>query len=83
MFFYFVLVMLLMRSLHRTYKVLKKRRVYEILVGIIIYGIAIEMGQHYFFPSRHFEILDIIANIIGTLSGYFTFFKIFKLKYNG
>jgi len=29
------------------------------------YGVLMEIVQYSFFPNRHFEILDIIANIIG------------------
>jgi VanZ family protein len=32
------------------------------------YGILLEFGQYYIFPGRYFEILDIVANIIGSIS---------------
>ncbi len=45
----------------------------------IIYGILMEIMQYCFFPNRYFEIFDIIANIIGSISAPFVFRKlIFK-----
>ena len=31
------------------------------------YGIVLEIVQYSFFPNRYFELLDIIANIIGSI----------------
>ncbi len=36
-------------------------------------GIAMEIIQYSFYPNRYFEILDIIANIIGSLIGAIIF----------
>jgi len=38
-----------------------------------IYGVAMEVIQYSFFPNRFFEVLDIIANIIGCLLGAYFF----------
>lgn len=39
------------------------------------YGIAMELMQYTFFPGRYFEVLDIIANIIGSIIGLVLFRK--------
>ena len=38
-----------------------------------LYGILMELIQFSFFPGRYFEILDIIANIIGSFGSLFVF----------
>ena len=43
--------------------------VFKAVIFGICYGIVIEIIQGAFFPSRNFEVLDIIANIIGCLVG--------------
>jgi len=45
-------------------------------LGVIIssiYGISMEIVQYSFFPGRFFEVMDIIANIIGSLIGLIIF----------
>lgn len=44
-----------------------------ILMGIIAYSICIEGLQRWMSVGRHFEFLDILANIIGSFAGYFVF----------
>jgi len=44
------------------------------------FGIMVEFAQKYFFSSRSFEELDIIANIIGTILGI-CIFRLFKKRY--
>lgn len=34
------------------------------------YGLAMELGQHYFIPGRYFEFWDLIANISGSIIGF-------------
>ncbi|MEL6862923.1 MAG: VanZ family protein [Bacteroidota bacterium] len=46
-----------------------------ILFFSISFGIAMEGLQWGFFPNRYFEVLDIIANIIGSFTGLFIFRK--------
>ena len=70
--FYLVLTYLVFRS-YRKYinkQSIPKKATFILVLSIIGYGICIEFAQEAFFIGRHFEILDIIANIIGTLSGY-------------
>lgn len=45
-----------------------------------IYGIVMELMQYCFFPGRYFEYLDIIANIIGAISG-FALYKYMYIKF--
>ncbi|MEM9545436.1 MAG: VanZ family protein [Bacteroidota bacterium] len=47
--------------------------------GSIALGIVLEILQWQLNVGRHFEILDIIANIIGAIFGLIVFYKIFKL----
>ena len=70
--FYLILTYLVFRSYRRHHKKqsVPKRTSFILVLSIISYGICIEFAQEAFFLGRHFEILDIIANIIGTLSGY-------------
>ena len=46
--------------------------------GSIFLGIILEILQWQLNFGRHFEILDIIANIIGAILGLIAFYKIFK-----
>jgi len=46
------------------------------ILGIML-GISMEVIQSSFFPDRHFDFLDIIANIIGSTAGL-AVFKFFK-----
>ena len=53
-----------------------------LIIALIIssfYGIGMELMQYLFFPNRYFEILDIIANISGSLIGIL-FFKYIYYK---
>ncbi len=43
----------------------------------MIYGALMEVLQYYLSPSRSFDMLDIIANIIGLLAGLL----ILKIKF--
>jgi len=51
----------------------KKKRVYIALIISILYGIGLEVIQYVFFPRRYFEYYDIIANIIGSITGLFLY----------
>jgi len=46
--------------------------------GSILLGVILEILQWQLNVGRHFEILDIIANIIGAIIGLIAFYKIFK-----
>ena len=54
--------------------------VWVTVLGSDLYGIAMEVMQWTFFPGRYFEVLDIIANIIGAILGWFLYTKYFIIK---
>lgn len=56
----------------------KKALIISCLISSI-YGICLEFMQYSLFPNRYFEILDIIANISGSLIGIL-FFKYIYYK---
>lgn len=45
--------------------------VFVILIACFLYGVSIEVLQHYFTRSRTFDAYDIVANEIGCLIGLF------------
>jgi len=49
----------------------------KLIVGCIIYGIVIEIAQALLNTGRYFDYFDIIANIIGSLTGslVYNFFR--------
>ncbi len=51
-----------------------------IVIVCSIYGVLMELMQFTFFTGRYFEVLDIIANIIGSIGGLFVFKYIFNKK---
>lgn len=75
---YLILTLALIWGFNRQ-KRLNKR---NLLIAILIsggYGVLLEFCQYYFFPGRYFEILDIVANIIGSISSLL-FLKLFNLN---
>jgi len=72
---YALLSFLVMYALNRN---LEKKNWIWIMLACIIYGIILECLQYVFFTGRHFEILDIIANIIGCILGILVFNKLNK-----
>lgn len=48
------------------------------LLGCVLYGIVLEWVQYLFFPGRAFEYLDMLANMVGVLLGWITYFFIIK-----
>lgn|GEM_PF-808129 len=44
-------------------------RVVWVTVIVVVYGIVMELVQHYFIPFRSFEWLDIVADTIGAIIG--------------
>lgn len=59
-------------------KISRKTLIISCLISSI-YGICLEFMQYSFFPNRYFEVLDIIANISGSLIGIL-FFKYIYYK---
>lgn len=68
-FVYFVLVFLLHKDLVRTQP--KQRSLWLAFTISVAFGILMEIVQYTFFPNRYFEVLDIIANIVGAIGCVF------------
>ena len=45
---------------------------------VFVYGVVMEFLQYNFYPDRYLEYSDMIANLIGALSGAFIFSKILQ-----
>ncbi len=58
---------------------INKKSLFIALITSSFYGISLEFMQYSFFPNRYFEILDIIANISGSIIGIL-FFKYIYYK---
>lgn len=65
---YFVMAALLLWGFYRTAGISSATMTAAIVISAL-YGISMEFVQYAFFPNRHFEFLDIIANIIGSFLG--------------
>ena len=76
LFAYLLLVYLWSSALHQKTTKIKAARI--AFYGSIALGIILEILQWQLNVGRHFEILDIIANIIGSILGLIAFYKIFK-----
>ncbi len=50
-------------------KPLPKNTIVTVVLIAVLYGISMECMQWQFFPGRNFDVLDIIANIIGSFAG--------------
>ncbi len=77
---YAVFVALMLYGFYKNYfpeKVATSKVLYAVLIGIC-YGIVMELLQYAFFTGRNFDVLDIIANIIGCFVGV-TSLKLFSL----
>ena len=74
MLVYLIQAGLLMRGFHLIGRLNTSTKVLAISISIL-FGILMEVMQYCFFPNRFFEVLDIIANIIGSL------FSLIVLKY--
>jgi len=46
----------------------------------VMYGIGMEIVQHYFIPFRSFDLGDMIADGLGSIIGYFVSIKRFAKK---
>lgn len=68
-----------LRALDLSGLYLKKWVILSILLGCA-YGVLMEFIQYAFFPDRYFEVLDIIANIIGSLAGAWIYNFFYRRK---
>lgn len=53
----------------RSFHLITNRRVLEVLLMVILFGLLMELGQ-LFVPGRSFSKMDIVANISGALLGW-------------
>ena len=67
-FLFLVLVFLWCKACKTIYS---KRNFIIVTLLSIVYGIAMEIVQHYFIPFRSFDYDDIIADGLGSVGGYF------------
>ena len=77
--FYAVLVFLILWAVKACNNDVTGHIKYKVITVSIFYGVIIEYLQFQFFEDRHFEILDIMANIIGSFLG-FILFNVLKTK---
>lgn len=72
---YALLTLLILRGFY-TKNAKKVLAVSTLILAVVIssaYGVSMEIMQYAFFPNRFFEVLDIIANIIGSIIGVYIF----------
>ncbi len=69
---YAILTWLILRALRKN-ELLTDRTMLLVVAISSIYGAMLEIVQFYFLPNRFFEFWDIIANIIGSIAGYYLF----------
>ena len=72
-FAYGILSGLYFYALKQSKKGLTIRRMIFVCLGTILYGIFLEIIQYTFFPGRYFEVLDILANIMGIVISFVIF----------
>ncbi len=59
----------------------EQKAIITLLFLSIAYGIIIELCQEYFTTSRSADVFDVVANIVGCLTGLFIF-KYLKFKFS-
>jgi len=52
----------------------------SITILAILYGVAMEIVQHFFIPFRSFDLADMIADGLGSITGYLISIKRFVKK---
>ncbi|MEO6681618.1 MAG: VanZ family protein [Ginsengibacter sp.] len=67
--------------LKTNYSFQKKKNIFiRISLCIILWGLIIEVIQHFFIPGRGFEWLDVLADSVGVLIAYWICLKISQSK---
>jgi VanZ family protein len=69
-FLFFILVLLWCRVYRLNTTSGLKKSFFIILIISVIYGITMEIVQHYFVPFRSFAYADMVADAIGSAAGY-------------
>jgi len=77
--FYGILAFLIAYGYYKHNPAIHENGLFKALIISGFYGICLEIMQYSFFPNRYFEVLDIIANISGSLIGIL-FFKYIYYK---
>ncbi len=77
--FYGILAFLIAYGYYKNNPTIHNNGLFKALIISGLYGISMEIMQYSFFPNRYFEVLDIIANISGSLIGIL-FFKYIYYK---
>ena len=68
---FFILAFLLMLPVWRSRLTRKKKVIACIALGIILYGLLIELVQHYLVPGRSFDLFDWAADSAGVAPAWF------------
>ena len=76
-FVYGVLTLLIIRAYAKNSSLSGRTTIYAVFIASG-FGVSMEIMQYSFFPNRYFELLDIIANISGSIGSLF--FKRFFIK---
>jgi len=80
-FLFLILVLFWCRAyLIKRSKINVKKIFFTITFLSVIYGIGMEIVQHYFVPFRSFDYGDMIADALGSVAGYF--FSINRFRKN-
>ncbi|MEM9917236.1 MAG: VanZ family protein [Bacteroidota bacterium] len=81
-FVYAVMTVLMLWAFQKTDLLTKSRYLWWTIAIIFCssYGILMEWIQQTFFPNRYFEVLDILANIIGSFTGAYLYKRFFIIK---
>jgi len=70
-FLFLVLVILWCRAYLKAELVINIKKIFiTIWILSIVYGVGMEIVQHFFIPNRSFDFGDMIADIIGSVAGY-------------
>lgn len=81
--FYFVLALFLMHGLKKASAMRPQKAFVLSVILCCIFGLLLEIIQWQIASGRRFEVLDIIANIIGALIGCTVFNKVLKERFYG
>ena len=80
---YAVFVFLILEGLRRNKGRYTTPEIVKSVVLAVVFGVAMEALQAVFKQGRHFEVMDIIANISGTFIGAASFLIIRKKRNHG
>ncbi|GAB5538106.1 MAG: hypothetical protein Salg2KO_02090 [Salibacteraceae bacterium] len=64
----------------RLYPWLREHTKLKVFIGVMLYGILLEILQGLFFDGRNIEIVDMLANAFGAATGWLLFLAIYGNK---